>query len=259
MPDQSLGGPPDPGDLDPPGTVLDAGVDPRNGRDSEDPIPNPADSLAALVKPRMRGWIHTWATGIAALAVIALVAEAATVSTTAVSATLVYGLTICALFGVSAIYHRITWPTVQARTRMKRADHSMIFLFIAGTYTPFALLGLPDPTGPILLTVVWTGALAGVALKVLWPHAPRWVGVPLYLLLGWAVVPVGGELYRSVGLPAVLLLVAGGLAYSVGAILYATRWPNPWPSTFGHHEFFHAATVVAALCHYLAVWLVLLG
>ncbi|MCX0271170.1 hemolysin III family protein [Nocardia zapadnayensis] len=206
----------------------------------------------------MRGWIHTWATGIAAVAVIALVATAATVSATAVVATLIYGLTICALFGISATYHRITWQTVQARIRMKRADHSMIFLFIAGTYTPFALLALPAPTGPILLAVVWTGALAGVALKLLWPLAPRWVGVPLYLLLGWAVVPVGGELYRAAGLPAVLLLVAGGLAYSIGAVLYATRWPNPWPSTFGHHEFFHAATVVAALCHYAAVWLVLL-
>jgi hemolysin III len=258
VPDQFPGGPSDPGDLDPPGTVLDAGVDPRTDPDNGDPVPNPADSLVALGKPRMRGWIHTWATGIAAVAVIALVAKSATVSATAVAASLVYGLTICALFGVSAVYHRITWATVQARTRMKRADHSMIFLFIAGTYTPFALLGLPDPTGRVLLTVVWTGALAGVALKVLWPHAPRWLGVPLYLLLGWAVVPVGGELYRSVGLPAVLLLVAGGLAYSVGAVLYATRWPNPWPSTFGHHEFFHAATVVAALCHYAAVWLVLL-
>lgn len=255
----SPGGSPDPGAPEPTGTLTGAELDSPTGPDNDDPVPNPADSLVALVKPRMRGWIHTWATGVAAVGVTALVAAAATISVTAVIATLVYGLTICALFGVSATYHRITWPTVQARTRMKRADHSMIFVFIAGTYTPFALLGLPDPTGPILLTVVWAGALAGVALKLLWPLAPRWVGVPLYLLLGWAVVPVGGELYRSVGLPAVLLLVAGGLAYSIGAVLYATRWPNPWPSTFGHHEFFHAATVVAALCHYAAVWLVLLG
>ncbi len=258
MSDPSPGSHPNPGDLDPTGDLAGAAVDSQTGPDSEDPVPNPADSLVALVKPRMRGWIHTWATGIAAVAVIALVATAATISATAVVATLIYGLTICALFGISATYHRITWQTVQARIRMKRADHSMIFLFIAGTYTPFALLALPAPTGPILLAVVWTGALAGVALKLLWPLAPRWVGVPLYLLLGWAVVPVGGELYRSAGLPAVLLLVAGGLAYSIGAVLYATRWPNPWPSTFGHHEFFHAATVVAALCHYVAVWLVLL-
>ncbi len=259
-----------PGGVPPwPGDPAEAGTDvPRDSvTDStapaatggDDPVPNPADSLVALVKPRMRGWIHTWATALAALAALALIAAATTVSATAVVATAIYGLTICALFGISATYHRITWTTVRARVRMKRADHSMIFLFIAGTYTPFALLGLPAPTGPILLAVVWSGALAGVALKLLWPHAPRWVGVPLYLLLGWAVVPVGGELYRSVGLSAVLLLVAGGLAYSIGAVLYATKWPNPWPATFGHHEFFHAATVLAALCHYVAIWLVLLG
>ncbi len=246
------------GDSDPHGTTFDEAVI-LAGTDVDDPVPNPAESLAALVKPRMRGWIHTWAAGVAVLAVIALVATATTVSETAVVATLVYGLTICALFGISATYHRITWTTVRARFRMKRADHSMIFLFIAGTYTPFALLALPERTGRILLTVVWAGALGGVALKVLWPQAPRWVGVPLYLLLGWAVVPVGGQLYRSAGPVAVSLLVAGGLAYSVGAILYATRWPNPWPTTFGHHEFFHAATVLAALCHYVAVWLILLG
>jgi hemolysin III len=242
-------------DDEPHGSVIEHSV--RARADNDDPVPNPAESLVALVKPRMRGWIHTWAAAVSAVAVLALIGAATTVSATAVVATTVYGLTICALFGISATYHRITWTTVRARTRMKRADHSMIFVFIAGTYTPFALLALPDPTGPILLAVVWAGALAGVALKVLWPHAPRWVGVPLYLLLGWAVVPVGGELYRSAGLPAVLLLVAGGLAYSVGAVLYATKWPNPWPSTFGHHEFFHAATVLAAFCHYVAVWLVL--
>lgn len=219
---------------------------------------NPAESLTALVKPRMRGWIHTWATGVAALAVVALVVTAAGVSTTAVWATLVYGLTVCALFGTSAVYHRVTWPTTRARIRMKRLDHSMIFLFIAGSYTPFALLGLPDRTGRLLLTVVWAGALTGVALKLLWPMAPRWVGVPLYLLLGWAIVPVIGQLLDAVGVAPILLLLIGGLAYSAGAVLYATRWPNPWPTVFGHHEFFHAATVLAALCHYLAIWPVLL-
>ncbi|WP_368853935.1 PAQR family membrane homeostasis protein TrhA [Nocardia brevicatena] len=219
---------------------------------------NPAESLTALVKPRMRGWIHTWATAVAALAVVALVVTAAGVSTTAVWATLVYGLTVCALFGTSAVYHRVTWSTTRARIRMKRLDHSMIFLFIAGSYTPFALLGLPDRTGRLLLTVVWAGALTGVALKLLWPMAPRWVGVPLYLLLGWAIVPVIGQLLDAVGVAPMLLLLVGGLAYSAGAVLYATRWPNPWPTVFGHHEFFHAATVLAALCHYLAIWPVLL-
>lgn len=217
------------------------------------------ETLAAVLgKPRMRGWIHTWAVGIAAVAAVVLVTEAATVSATAGWSTLVYGVTVCALFGISAVYHRVTWPSTRARIRMKRADHSMIFLFIAGSYTPFALLGLPGGTGQTLLTVVWAGALAGVALKLLWPTAPRWVGVPLYLLLGWAIVPVAGQLNNEIGIAPLILLLIGGLIYSGGAILYATKWPNPWPTVFGHHEFFHAATVLAALTHYAAVWLVVL-
>ncbi|RDI52905.1 hemolysin III [Nocardia mexicana] len=211
------------------------------------------------LKPRMRGWIHTYAVGIAAIAVIALVATTSTVSATAAWSTLVYGLTVCGVFGVSAVYHRVTWRTEQARIHMKRADHSMIFLFIAGSYTPFALLGLPGRTGITLLAVVWAGAVAGVALKLLWPTAPRWVGVPLYLVLGWAIVPVAATLTHNVGVTPMVLLLVGGLAYSGGAILYATHWPDPWPDTFGHHEFFHAATVLAALCHYIAIWLVVLG
>ncbi|AXK89767.1 hemolysin III family protein [Nocardia farcinica] len=207
----------------------------------------------------MRGWIHTWALAVAAVAVAVLVATAATVSATAGWSTLIYGVTVCGLFGISAVYHRVTWRTPRTRIRMKRADHSMIFLFIAGSYTPFALLGLPGRTGQVLLAVVWAGALAGVALKLLWPTAPRWVGVPLYLLLGWAIVPVAGQLHGAVGWVPLLLLLAGGLMYSGGAILYATKWPNPWPEVFGHHEFFHAATVLAALCHYVAIWLVVLG
>ncbi len=224
------------------------------------PVPaSSGEALAdALVKPRLRGWIHTWAVGVAAIAAVVLIATATTISATAGWSTLVYGLTVCGLFGVSAVYHRVTWPTARARVRMKRADHSMIFLFIAGSYTPFALLGLPGRTGQTLLAVVWAGALAGVALKLLWPGAPRWVGVPLYLLLGWAIVPVAGQLNDQIGIAPLILLLIGGLFYSGGAILYATKWPNPWPGVFGHHEFFHAATVLAALTHYAAVWLVVL-
>ncbi|MEV6341386.1 hemolysin III family protein [Nocardia vinacea] len=220
------------------------------------PVAIPGTSI--LIKPRMRGWIHTWAVGIAAIAVLVLVLKATSVSATAGWSTLIYGLTVCGLFGISAVYHRVTWATAKARIQMKRADHSMIFLFIAGSYTPFALLGLPGRTGRILLLVVWLGALAGVALKLLWPTAPRWVGVPLYLLLGWAIVPVAGQLNTNIGPAPLILLLIGGLVYSGGAILYATKWPNPWPTVFGHHEFFHAATVLAALCHYAAIWLVVL-
>ncbi|KAA0023909.1 PAQR family membrane homeostasis protein TrhA [Antrihabitans cavernicola] len=215
------------------------------------------DELA--VKPRMRGWIHLWAFAVSLFSGTILVITALTrVSLAAGIATAIYSITVCGVFGISATYHRVHWHTVRSRTWMKRADHSMIFVFIAGSYTPFAVLGLPDSTGRTLLIVVWIGAVAGVALKMLWPTAPRWVGVPLYLLLGWAIVPVAGRLTHELGIAPMLLLLIGGIFYSVGAILYASKWPNPWPRTFGHHEFFHAATVIAALCHYIAVWLVLL-
>ncbi len=209
------------------------------------------------VKPRLRGWIHLWAFGVSVIAGIVLVTLSAPRCPGKRRSPPPSTASRCAVCsGVSATYHRIHWNTVKARTWMKRADHSMIFLFIAGSYTPFAVLGLPPDTGRTLLIVVWAGALAGVALKMLWPTAPRWVGVPLYLLLGWAIVPVAPELTHEVGVLPMVLLLIGGILYSVGAILYATKWPNPWPTTFGHHEFFHAATVIAALCHYIAVWLV---
>lgn len=220
------------------------------------------DSLAdALipVKPRLRGWIHLWAAVVGVLAGTVLTITASQVSAKAAIATTVYCATVCAMFGVSATYHRIHWHSATSRTRMKRADHSMIFLFIAGSYTPFGLLALPTATGRVLLTVVWVGALCGVALKMAWPMAPRWVGVPLYLLLGWAIVPVAPELVRQVGVAPMLLLLVGGILYSIGGVLYAAKWPNPWPRTFGHHEFFHAATVIAALCHFVAVCLVVFG
>jgi len=211
---------------------------------------------APVAKPRLRGWIHLWALVVAVAAGAVLTANATQVSTEATVAAAVYSLTVCAMFGVSAAYHRIHWNTVVGRTRMKRADHSTIFVFIAGSYTPFGLLALPSETGRILLIVVWSGALCGVALKMAWPTAPRWVGVPLYLILGWAIVPVAPEMTRQVGFAPMILLLIGGILYSIGGILYAVKWPNPWPRTFGHHEFFHAATVIAAACHYVAVWLV---
>ncbi|NLU82783.1 hemolysin III family protein [Rhodococcus sp. HNM0569] len=212
------------------------------------------------VKPRLRGWIHAWAFAVSVVSGATLVTCAATLTSTAAAvATGVYALTVCGVFGVSATYHRVPWRSARARMWMKRADHSMIFVFIAGSYTPFGVLALPASTGRTLLAVVWTGAIAGVALKMLWPTAPRWLGVPLYLLLGWAIVPVAPELVRETGFAPMILLLIGGILYSVGGVLYALRWPDPWPATFGHHEFFHAATAVAALCHYAAVWLVVLA
>ncbi|MET9629547.1 hemolysin III family protein [Lentzea sp. NPDC006480] len=208
------------------------------------------------LRPRLRGWLHLWSFIASVATGATLIALAAsTVSARAALATSVYGLTVLGLFGVSALYHRVTWKSERVRTWMKRLDHSMIFVFIAGTYTPFALLAMDASTGRIVLTVVWIGAVLGVTLKLAWPHAPRWLGVPIYIALGWVAVFVLPELLHHAGVAALVLLLVGGALYTAGAVFYATRWPNPWPQVFGYHEFFHAATVVAAICHYIAIWL----
>ncbi len=214
------------------------------------------DGVANFIgKPRLRGWIHVYA------AVIALIAGAALVSvswslqsTRAGIATLIYTLTIVAMFAVSGVYHRVNWESETARKWMKRLDHSMIFIFIAGSYTPFALLALPTADGMVLLAIVWAGAIAGALLKMFWPSAPRWVGVPLYLLLGWVAAWFVAPIMHGAGVAALVLLIVGGALYSIGGVLYGLKWPNPWPHTFGHHEFFHACTAVAAICHYIAMW-----
>jgi hemolysin III len=140
---------------------------------------------------------------------------------------------------------------------MRRLDHSMIFIFIAGTYTPFSVLLLEPARATFILAVVWGGALAGVVAKVFWPNAPRWVSAPLYVALGWVAVLVIPDILGSGGVAAFVLLIAGGAFYTAGALCYALRWPNPWPKVFGHHEFFHACTLVAAICHQIAIYLAL--
>lgn len=212
----------------------------------------------ATVKPRLRGWIHFWSLLVAILAGAALIAlAAATVSAAAALGTSVYVGTVLGLFGVSALYHRRTWASVDARTWMRRLDHSMIFLFIAGTYTPLAMLAMGPNTGYLVLGIVWGGALGGVVLKLAWPNAPRWVGVPVYIALGWVAVFVLPDLLETTGVAALVLIIAGGLLYTAGAVCYAARWPDPWPTTFGYHEFFHSAVSVAAICHHIAIWLAL--
>lgn len=204
----------------------------------------------------MRGVLHYWSFLIyVALGATLISVAAATVSGKAALATSVYGATVLGMFGVSALYHRRWWVSLRVRAWMKRLDHSMIFLFIAGTYTPFTLLSMPPSSGYPVLAVVWGGAIAGVALKLLWPHAPRWLGTPIYIALGWVAVFVLPDLLHHAGAAALALLLVGGALYTLGAIFYATRWPDPWPHVFGHHEFFHAATVLAAISHYIAIWL----
>jgi hemolysin III len=216
--------------------------------------PGPAD---LQVRPRMRGWLHTYAFGAALVCGIVLGSLAATRdSWTPLVACALYATTVCGLFGVSALYHRRLWGP-RAYSLMKRLDHSMIFVFIAGTYTPFCVLLLPASTARVLLAVVWGGALGGVVLKMCWPRVPRWLGVPLYVALGWTAVVVLPDILHRGGVTTLVLLIVGGAVYSVGALFYALKWPNPWPRTFGYHEFFHAATLVAATCHHIAVYFAL--
>jgi hemolysin III len=209
-------------------------------------------------RPRARGWIHVYSAIVAVVMSLVLIPMAAVFDGVgAAVACTVYAISLVGLFTVSAVYHRHTWVSARARTWMKRADHSMIFIFIAGSYTPLATLALAPPTSTVVLIVVWVGAAGGVALKMLWPHAPRWLGVPFYLGLGWVAVFVLPDLLHNAGVAALVLLLVGGALYTAGAVFYAVHWPNPWPRTFGYHEFFHAATVLAAVCHQLAIWFVL--
>jgi hemolysin III len=212
---------------------------------------------ADLGKPRMRGWLHVYAFFVALVGGVVLASIAATRPGAApVLSCAIYSVTVCGLFGTSALYHRRVW-SARGYQIMRRLDHSMIFIFIAGTYTPFCVLLLPPHTAIVLLTIVWTGALGGVALKLTWPHAPRWASAPLYLGLGWVALAVLPDLRHNGGITPLVLLLTGGAAYSVGAVFYALRRPNPWPTVFGHHEFFHACTLVAAICHHVAVYFAL--
>ncbi len=215
--------------------------------------PRPID----IGKPRMRGWLHFYAFFVALAGGIVLTTLAAFRPGVAPFVSIaIYSVTVCGLFGVSALYHRRVWSERGYQT-MRRLDHAMIFIFIAGTYTPFCALLLPPSKATLLLIMVWAGALAGAAMSLIWPHAPRWVSAPLYLALGWVAIAVLPDIARNGGITALVLLLAGGAAYSVGAVFYALRRPNPWPTVFGHHEFFHACTLIAALLHHIALYFAL--
>jgi hemolysin III len=214
-------------------------------------------SPVGIGKPRLRGWLHTYAFFVALVCGVVLCSIAATRPGTAplISAA-IYSLSVCGLFGISALYHRRVWSP-RGYALMRRLDHSMIFLFIAGTYTPFSALLLPKGLATVILAVVWGGALSGVAMKMAWPHAPRWASAPLYIALGWVAVAVLPDFLHHGGVTVLVLLVTGGAVYTAGAVFYALRRPNPWPNHFGYHEFFHACTLVAALCHHIALYFAL--
>jgi len=199
-------------------------------------------------KPLLRGVLHEVAAFVAAIAggILVLVAPNARARAGAI----VYGVSLVALFAVSAIYHRPTWSE-RARLLLRRVDHSAIFLLIAGTYTPFSfLLGR---VGWVFLGIVWAGALLGIVLSIAWVRAPKFLVAAVCVLLGWAALPLLPALKAALGFGAVVLLASGGVAYSLGALVYALRRPDPFPGVFGYHEVFHALVIVAAGFHFAAV------
>jgi hemolysin III len=202
------------------------------------------------VKPRLRGVFHQYAFFASLASGTLLVLLAAT--TRALVAAAVYAASVSALFGVSALYHRVTWTT-SARRRMRRLDHAMIFLLIAGTYTPVGLLVLHGTLGAVVLAVVWGGALVGIVLQLAWTTAPRWLGGTVYLALGWVAVAAMPQLFARLGVAGGLLVVVGGLVYSAGAAVYALRRPDPVPAVFGYHEVFHLLVIAGVAAHFLAI------
>lgn len=202
------------------------------------------------VKPRLRGVLHQGAF-IASIAVAPFLLVSADTTRSRVAAA-VFALSMTTCFGVSALYHRVTWaPPV--RRWMRRADHAGVYLLIAGTYTPVSLLVLDGEWGHVILIVVWSGALAAILLKFIWVDAPKWVAAAVGLALGWVAVVALPQLEERLQPSALTLLIAGGLLYSVGAVVYARRKPDPLPAVFGYHEVFHALTIAAAACQYVAI------
>ncbi|MEU5878379.1 hemolysin III family protein [Spirillospora sp. NPDC047279] len=200
-------------------------------------------------KPRLRGWLHIGAFPAVLVAGLVLVALGPSLEARLSSA--VYVAMSGLLFGISGTYHR------QTDNRMievlRRFDHANIYLIIAGTYTPFAVLALDGVTRIVVLSVVWTGAVAGVVFRTTWVGAPRWLYVALYIVLGWVAVFFVPQFLDGAGWAACVLVALGGVAYSVGGVVYGTRRPDPSPSWFGYHEVFHACTLAAYVMQYVAV------
>lgn len=209
-----------------------------------------AEAIAA-VKPRLRGVSHEWAFFVSLFLGAALIVAAKTPR--AELAVAVYAASLSALFGTSALYHRVNWRRPAVRRWMRRLDHSMIFFLIAGTYTPFALLALHGPLAGAILVVVWIGAIAGAVVETIWIDHPKWVAALIYMSLGWVAVVAFPELWSAIGVAGTLLVAAGGLLYTAGAVVYATQRPDPNPRVFGYHEVFHLFVILAAAAHFAAV------
>jgi len=210
-----------------------------------------AAALIARQKPRLRGVSHQWAFFVSVIAGGALVVLAP--STRATIAIAIYAVSLSALLGVSALYHRVNWVRPNVRLWMRRLDHSMIFLLIAGTVTPFLLLVLDGPFADALLVAVWAGAAAGIVVELIWVDAPKWVATAVYLTVGWIGALGFPAIVITAGIGAGILIAAGGILYTIGAIVYARQSPDPRPATFGYHEIFHVLVIAAAVAHFAAI------
>lgn len=202
------------------------------------------------IKPKLRGWLHaaTWPLAFFGFLVMLVVAENIKVRV----GVAVFMVSALMLFGTSAVYHTGRWSDV-TKARLKRLDHANIFVLIAGSYTPFSLLLLDTKDAVILLSIVWGGTILGVLFRVFWIGAPRWLYVPIYIGLGWAAIFWIDD-FKENGSTAVLVLLAtGGALYTIGAIVYGFKWPDPSPKYFGFHEIFHAFTIAAFIVHYVGV------
>jgi len=236
----------------------------RSLHDAEKAVRNRLDVLndqvaetLAEVKPKLRGWLHLASTPLVLVAGVVLIVLSPT-ATTRLGSSLYVGSALL-LFGTSALYHRGTWSPRVWRI-LNRLDHSNIFVFIAGSYTPFALILLDNPARTIMLATVWTCAVLGIGFKVFWPTAPRWMSAPVYIAMGWAAIffiPAFFEgataLGLGIGIAIFVLIAAGGLLYTLGGLVYGFQWPNPSPRWFGFHEVFHGFTVAAFAAHFVGV------
>jgi hemolysin III len=210
-----------------------------------------ASEAIAAVKPKLRGVSHQWAFVASLFLGAGLILAAKTPKATLAVA--IYAVSLSALLGTSALYHRVNWKRPEVRQWMRRLDHSMIFFLIAGTYTPFALLVLSGPLADAILVVVWIGAIAGAVVETIWIDHPKWVAALIYMSLGWVAAVAFPELWDDIGIAGTLLVAAGGLLYTAGAVVYATQRPNPSPRVFGYHEVFHALVIAAAAAHFAAI------
>jgi hemolysin III len=210
-----------------------------------------AVALMARQKPRLRGVSHAYAFFASLVLGAGLIVAAEGVRATLAVA--IYAATLSALFGVSALYHGVTWRRPEIRRWMRRLDHTMIFLLIAGTVTPFALLVLEGTFAKALLIAVWAGAAAGIVVELIWVEAPKWVSALVYISVGLIGAVAYPEIIVRAGPGAALLIAAGGLLYMAGALIYAAQRPDPKPAVFGYHEIFHVLVIAAAAAHFAAI------